>query len=194
MKKLFLKGERCFTAKCAFERRAYAPGQHGVRSGARKSDYAVHLREKQKIRRIYGMNERPFQNLYADASRSPGNTGARLLQLLETRLDQVVYKIGLSASSTEARQLVRHNGVLVNGKRVNIPSFRVSAGDVVEPSAKAKEQLRVKSAFASTASRGYPEWLAVEASTMKGTVKNLPERDQISASMNEAMVVELYSK
>lgn len=192
--KLFLKGERCHTAKCAFERRAYAPGQHGVRSGARKSDYAVHLREKQKIRRLYGMMERPFRNLYKEANAAVGNTGARLLQLLETRLDQIVLKMGLGASSSESRQLVRHNGILVNGKRVNIPSYRVKAGDVIEPCAKAKEQLRVKSAFTNTAARGYPEWLAVDASSMRATVKNLPERDQISASINEAMVVELYSK
>lgn len=192
--KLFLKGERCHSAKCAFERRAYAPGQHGVRSGARKSDYAMHLREKQKIRRLYGMTERPFRNLYQDATSAPGNTGARLLQLLETRLDQIVYKVGLGASSAEARQLVRHNGVLVNGKRVNIPSFRVKAGDVVEPTAGAREQLRVKTAFTNTAQRGYPDWLSVDGSTMKATVKNLPERDQISASLNESMVVELYSK
>lgn len=192
--KLYLKGERCFTAKCAFDRRGYAPGQHGTRSGARKSDYAIHLREKQKIRRIYNMTERPFRNNYEAASRAVGNTGAKLLQVLETRLDQVVYKIGLGASSSEARQLVRHNGILVNGKRVNIPSYRLKAGDIIEPTSTAKEQLRVKAAFAAQIARGHPEWISVNSSAMSGTVKNLPERDQISSSLNEALVVELYSK
>lgn len=192
--KLFLKGERCHTAKCAFDRRTYAPGQHGVRSGARKSDYAIHLREKQKIRRIYNITERPFRNIYEEASRAKGNTGTKLLQILESRIDQVCYKIGLAASSSEARQLVRHNGVLVNGKRVNIPSYRVREGDIVTPSANAKEQLRVKAAFAAQAARGYPEWITVNSSAMSGTIKNLPERDQISGTINEALVIELYSK
>jgi len=192
--KLFLKGERCHSAKCAYERRSYAPGQHGTRSGARKSDYAIHLREKQKIRRIYNMTERPFRKAYKNASHAKGNTGAILLQNLESRLDQIVYKIGLGASSSEARQLIRHNGILVNGKRVNIPSYRVKAGDIIEPTANAKEQLRVKAAFAAQETRDFPEWISVNSSAMSGTIKNLPERDQISGTLNEALVIELYSK
>ena len=125
--KLFLKGEKCFTDKCAIERRAYAPGQHGQKSGARLSDYGKQLREKQKMRRIYGVLERQFRKIYAEASRSKGVTGERLLQLLESRLDTVAYRMGFGASRSEARQVVRHNGILVNGKRVNIPSYQVSA-------------------------------------------------------------------
>jgi len=128
--KLFLKGEKCFTDKCAIERRAYAPGQHGQKSGARLSDYGKQLREKQKLRRIYGVLERQFRKTYAEAARSKGVTGERLLQLLESRLDTVAYRMGFGASRTEARQVVRHNGILVNGKRVNIPSYQVSPGDV----------------------------------------------------------------
>ena len=142
--KLFLKGEKCFTAKCAIERRSYAPGQHGQKSGARLSDYGKQLREKQKARRIYGVLERQFRKTYAEASRSKGVTGERLLQLLESRLDNVTYRMGFGASRSEARQVVRHNGILVNGKRVNIPSYEVSPGDVVEVADKAKAQLRIK--------------------------------------------------
>ena len=142
--KLFLKGEKCFTDKCAVERRAYAPGQHGQKSGARLSDYGKQLREKQKTRRIYGLLERQFRRTYAEAARSKGVTGERLLQLLESRLDSIVYRMGFGISRTEARQVVRHNGVLVNGKRVNIPSYQVKPGDTVEIAGKAKEQLRIK--------------------------------------------------
>src|SRR5919205_4089108 len=151
--KLFLKGEKCFTDKCAVERRAYAPGQHGQKSGARLSDYGKQLREKQKMRRIYGILERQFRRTYAEAARSKGVTGERLLQLLEARLDSVVYRMGFGASRAEARQVVRHNGITVNGKRVNIPSYQVHPGDVIEVAGKAKEQLRVKSAAEATASR-----------------------------------------
>src|SRR5438477_7388501 len=142
--KLFLKGEKCFTDKCAVERRAYAPGQHGQKSGARLSDYGKQLREKQKMRRIYGLLERQFRNTYKEASRSKGVTGERLLQLLESRLDNVAYRMGFGVSRSEARQVVRHNGVLVNGKRVNIPSYVVRPGDTIEVAGKAKEQLRIK--------------------------------------------------
>src|SRR6201988_2978656 len=144
--KLFLKGEKCFTDKCPVERRAYAPGQHGQKSGARMSDYGKQLREKQKVRHIYGLLERQFRNTYAEASRSKGVTGERLLQLLESRLDTVVYRMGFGASRAEARQIVRHNAILVNGRRVNIPSFVCRPGDVVEVVEKAKNQLRIKGA------------------------------------------------
>ena len=140
--KLFLKGEKCFSAKCSIERRAYAPGQHGQRSGSRLSDYGVHLRAKQKIRRIYGVLEGQFRRIFAEAERRKGQTGENLLQLLESRLDSVAYRMGFGSSRTEARQVVRHNGVLVNGKRVNIPSYLVKAGDTVQLTEKAKNSLR----------------------------------------------------
>lgn len=192
--KLFLKGEKCFTDKCAIERRSYAPGQHGQRSGQRMSDYGKQLREKQKIRRIYGVLERQFRKTYAEASRSKGVTGERLLQLLETRLDSITYRMGFGASRTESRQLVRHNGVLVNGKRVNIPSYQVRPGDVIEVTDKAKAQLRVKAAAEAAESRGIPEWLEVDAKALKGTFKALPARTDLSSSINESLVIELYSK
>lgn len=154
--KLFLKGEKCFTDKCAIERRAYAPGQHGQRSGQRLSGYGVQLREKQKIRRLYGVLERQFRKTYAEADRRRGQTGENLLQLLEGRLDSVAYRMGFGASRAEARQVVRHNGVLVNGKRVNIPSYVVRPGDVVELTDRCKNHLRVKAALEAAASRGFP--------------------------------------
>jgi len=192
--KLFLKGEKCFTDKCAIERRSYAPGQHGQRSGQRMSDYGKQLREKQKIRKIYGVLERQFRKTYAEASRSKGVTGERLLQLLETRLDSITYRMGFGASRTESRQLVRHNGVLVNGRRVNIPSYQVRPGDVIEVTDKAKAQLRVKAAAEAAESRGIPEWLEVDAKALKGTFKTLPARTDLSSSINESLVIELYSK
>jgi len=192
--KLFLKGEKCFTDKCAIERRSYAPGQHGQRSGQRMSDYGKQLREKQKIRKIYGVLERQFRKTYAEAARSKGVTGERLLQLLETRLDSISYRMGFGASRTESRQLVRHNGVLVNGKRVNIPSYQVKPGDVIEVTDKAKAQLRVKAAAEAAESRGIPEWLEVDAKALKGTFKALPARADLSSSINESLVIELYSK
>src|SRR6476660_6001671 len=151
--KLYLKGEKCFTDKCPVERRAYAPGQHGQKSGARLSDYGKQLREKQKVRHIYGLLERQFRGTYKEAARSKGVTGERLLQLLESRLDSIVYRMGFGISRTEARQVVRHNGVLVNGKRVNIPSYQVRPGDVVEVAPKQKEQLRIKAAAEAAAAR-----------------------------------------
>src|SRR5499427_268404 len=159
--KLFLKGEKCFTDKCAIERRRYAPGQHGQKSG-RMSDYGRQLREKQKMRRLYGTLERQFRRIYAEADRRKGITGENLLQLLESRLDTVAYRMGFGASRTEARQIVRHNGILVNGKRVNIPSYQVRPGDVIEVAGKAKEQLSIKASSEAAESRGLPEWLEVD--------------------------------
>ena len=192
--KLFLKGEKCFTDKCAIERRAYAPGQHGQKSGARMSDYGKQLREKQKVRHIYGLLERQFRKTYAAASRSKGVTGERLLQILESRLDTVVYRMGFGASRAEARQAVRHNAINVNGKRVNIPSYAVRPGDVVEVTGKAKEQLRIKAAAEAAASRGVPEWMEVDAKGLKGTFKSMPARADLSSTINEHLVIELYSK
>ena len=192
--KLFLKAEKCFTDKCAIERRAYAPGQHGQKSGARLSDYGTHLREKQKIRRIYGVLEKQFRKVYTEAARSRGVTGEALLQLLESRLDNVAYRMGFGGSRTEARQVVRHNGVLVNGKRVNIPSYRVKPGDVVELADKAKAQLRIKASMEAQESRGFPEWLSVDIKAGKGTFKTAPVRSELPSTINESLVIELYSK
>ncbi|MGH8708557.1 MAG: 30S ribosomal protein S4 [Burkholderiales bacterium] len=192
--KLFLKGEKCFTDRCAVERRGYAPGQHGQKSGSRMSDFGKQLREKQKVRHIYGLLERQFRKTYAEASRSKGVTGERLLQLLETRLDNVAYRMGFGASRTEARQVVRHNGIHVNGKRVNIPSYQVRPGDVVEVTGKAREQLRVKAASEAAEGRGFPEWLEVDAKALKGTFKSLPARADLPSTVNESLIIELYSK
>jgi small subunit ribosomal protein S4 len=191
--KLFLKGEKCFTDKCAIERRSYPPGQHGQKN-IRLSDYGKQLREKQKLRRIYGVLERQFRKGYKAAAQKKGVTGEALLQGLESRLDSVAYRMGFGASRSESRQIVRHNGILVNGKRVNIPSYQVRAGDVVEVAEKAKAQLRIKAACEAAESRGFPEWIEVDVKSLKGTFKALPQRSDLPATINESMVVELYSK
>lgn len=192
--KLFLKGEKCFTDKCAIERRSYAPGQHGQKSGQRLSGYGVQLREKQKIRRIYGVLERQFRKVYAEADRKRGQTGENLLQLLEGRLDSVAYRMGFGASRAEARQVVRHNGVKVNGRRVNIPSYTLRPGDVVELADHSKAHLRVKAALEAAESRGFPEWLEVDAKAGKGVFKAFPQRAELPVTLNEGLVVELYSR
>lgn len=191
--KLFLKGEKCFTDKCAIERRSYAPGQHGQKN-VRLSDYGKQLREKQKVRRIYGILERQFRKIYKEADRRKGAAGDNMLQILESRVDTVAYRMGFGSSRTEARQLVRHNGIVVNGKRVNIPSYQVCPGDVVEVASSAKAQLRVKGATAAAEGRGFPEWLEVDVAAMKGTFKALPQRSELPSTINESLVVELYSK
>lgn len=192
--KLFLKGEKCFTDKCAIERRSYAPGQHGQKSGARLSGYGQQLREKQKIRRTYGVLEGQFRRAFAEAERKKGQTGENLLQLLESRLDTVAYRMGFGASRAESRQIVRHNGVLVNGKRVNIPSYSVRPGDVVELTEAARGHLRTKAALEAADSRGFPEWVSVDVKAAKGTFKAVPQRAELSSSLNEGLVVELYSR
>jgi small subunit ribosomal protein S4 len=191
--KLFLKGEKCFTDKCAIERRNYPPGMHGQRS-SRLSGYGVQLREKQKVRRIYGLLERQFRVTYHTAEQSKGITGESLLQILESRLDTVTYRMGFGSSRSEARQIVRHNGILVNGKRVNIPSFQCRPGDVIEVASKAKEQLRIKGAAEAAEGRGFPEWLEVDAKALKGKFKARPQRTELPSTINESLVVELYSK
>lgn len=192
--KLFLKGEKCFTDKCAVERRAYPPGQHGQKKNTRVSDYGGQLREKQKVRRIYGMLEGQFRLTYRSAEIQRGITGENLLQTLESRLDNVSYRMGFGASRSEARQVVRHNGILVNGKRVNIPSFQVRPGDVVEIAEKTRAHLRIKAAVQAAEQRGFPEWLEVDAKAMKGTFKAKPQRSELPATINEHLIVELYSK
>jgi len=191
--KLFLKGEKCFTDKCPVERRSYPPGQHGQKQ-SRASGYATQLREKQKVRRIYGVLEGQFRRVYAEADRRKGVTGENLLQILESRLDTVVYRMGFGASRSEARQVVRHNSILVNGRRVNIPSFQVRQGDVVEVAEGAKAQLRIKAAVEAAEQRGFPEWIEVDGKAMKGTFKAMPQRSDLPANINESLVVELYSK
>jgi small subunit ribosomal protein S4 len=191
--KLFLKGEKCFTDKCAIERRNYPPGQHGQKN-TRLSGYGVQLREKQKVRRIYGLLERQFRKIYHEADQKKGITGENLLQLLESRLDTVTYRMGFGSSRTEARQIVRHNGILVNGRRVNMPSFVCRPGDVIEVAGKAKQQLRIKGASEAAEGRGFSEWLEVDAKALKGKFKARPQRTELPSTINESLVVELYSK
>ncbi len=191
--KLFLKGEKCFSSKCAIENRPTPPGQHGAKRG-RLSDYATQLREKQKLRRIYGVLEKQFRSYYKKADRQKGSTGENLLTLLETRLDNVVFRMGFGSSRTEARQLIRHNAISLNGHKANIPSMQIKPGDVISISAKAKEQLRIKGALEAAEQRGISEWLEVNAKGLEGTFKSVPERSDLPSDINEHLVVELYSK
>ncbi len=192
--KLFLKGDRCFGDKCAFERRAYAPGQHGQRRGGKLSDYSQQLREKQKVKRIYGILEKQFKGYYYRAEKQKGITGTNLLMLLESRLDNVVYKMGFAASRTQARQLIRHNHFLVNQKKVNIPSYQVGVGDVVEAKDKSREVTQIIEAMETVVRRGVPSWMEVEKETFKGTMKGLPNREDLTMPIQEQLIVELYSK
>jgi small subunit ribosomal protein S4 len=188
---LLLKGRgRSLDTKCKLDT---PPGQHGARK-PRLSDYALQLREKQKLKQMYGLLERQFRNYYLKATKSKGATGLNLLRMLEQRLDNVVYRMGFSATRAEARQLVSHKSILVNGKSVNIPSFIVQVGDVVEVREKSRNQTRIASALSVAAQIGFPEWVEVDEKGLKGTFKSLPERDQIVPDINENLVVELYSK
>ncbi len=191
--KLFLKGEKCYTSKCPVENRPFPPGQHGQRR-TRLSDYALQLREKQKLRRIYGVLERQFRSYYKEAARRKGSTGENLLQLLESRLDNVVYRMGFSASRTEARQLVRHNAILVNGRKLNIPAAQVRPNDVISLSEKARNQSRVQAAMELAQQRGIADWVQVDPKKMEGVFKNVPERSDLPSDIQEQLVVELYSK
>lgn len=188
---LFLKsGVRAIDSKCKLET---APGQHGARK-PRLSEYGTQLREKQKVRRIYGVLEKQFRNYYKDAARTKGNTGENLLQLLETRLDNVVYRMGFGATRAESRQLVSHKSIMVNGRVVNIPSFKVSANDVVSIREKSRTQARIKAALEVAAQREKPTWVEVDNTKMEGAFKRVPERSDLSAEINEQLIVELYSK
>ena len=191
--KLFLKGEKCFSSKCSIESRSFPPGQHGQRR-TRITDYALQLREKQKLRRIYGVLEKQFRRYYQMADRKKGSTGENLLQLLEGRLDNVVYRMGFGVSRSEARQLVRHNAILVNGRRVTIPSYQVKPSDQITLTEEAKKQLRVQSSLELAQQRGFADWLDVDVKKMEGTFKAVPERSDLPAEINENLVVELYSK
>jgi small subunit ribosomal protein S4 len=191
--KLFLKGDRCNTDKCAFERRGYPPGQHG-QGRIKFSEYGLQLREKQKIKRIYGLQEKQFRNLFADADRKKGVTGNNLLSMLERRLDNVAYRAGFANSRAEARQLVRHGHFVVNGRKVNIPSFLVNKGDMLEVREKSRNTARIMGALEGVKRREIPQWIELDAAGMKGRVRDFPTRDDVTAPMNERLVVELYSK
>jgi small subunit ribosomal protein S4 len=191
--KLFLKGDRCFTDKCAYERRPYVPGQHG-RLRKKMSDYAVQLREKQKVRRMYGILEAQFRNYFAAADQMKGVTGANLLGLLEQRMDNVVYRLGFANSRDQARQLVRHGVFMLNGRRVNIPSIQVREGDVVTVREASRKIPVIAEAREVIARRGCPAWLEVDGENLKGVVKARPAREDIQFPINEQLIVELYSK
>ena len=191
--KLFLKGERCYTEKCAFDRRNYPPGQHG-QSRKKFSDYGTQLREKQKVKRMYGVLENQFRNIFKEADRQKGITGETLLSLLERRLDNTIYRLGFTNSRNEARQLVRHNHFLVNHSKVNIPSYLVKPGDVIELREKSKKIVRILEALEGVARRGVPQWLELDKEQLKGSVKGLPTREEITIPIQEKLIVELYSK
>lgn len=191
--KLFLKGDRCMTEKCAIERRGYPPGQHG-QGRIKFSEYGVQLREKQKIKRIYGLLESQFRSMFAKADRAKGITGNNLLVALEKRLDNVAYRAGFAGSRADARQLVRHGHVLVNGKRINIPSFQVGKGDVLEIHEKSRSSTRVAASLEGVKRREIPQWIELDANAFKARVRDVPSRDDITAPMQERLVVELYSK
>lgn len=191
--KLFLKGGRCLGEKCAQDRRSYAPGVHGQRR-SKPTDYGLQLREKQKARRIYGVLERQFRGYYHKAARQRGITGANLLTLLERRLDNIVYRIGFAASRSEARQLINHGHFLVNGRRVDIASYLVEAGDTIQVKDGSKQLPCIKSAVDAAKERGGPEWLSLEADKLRGLVNSIPTREQIDLPLQEQLIVELYSK
>jgi len=189
---LFLKSaRRSLESKCKLDSK---PGQHGRTSGARTSDYGNQLREKQKVKRMYGVLERQFRRYFAEADRRKGNTGETLLQLLESRLDNVVYRLGFASTRAEARQLVSHKAIVVNGHVVNIPSYAVRVGDVVSVREKAKKQVRIAEALSLAEQSGFPMWVSVDAKKMEGSLKSLPDRSDFNQEVNESLIVELYSR
>ncbi|UCF73892.1 MAG: 30S ribosomal protein S4 [Deltaproteobacteria bacterium] len=192
--KLFLKGDRCYTDKCGFERRSYAPGQHGQRRRGKISDYGVQLREKQKVKRIYGVLEKQFRRYYFKADRQKGITGTNLLVLLERRLDNIVYRMGFASSRDQARQLVRHSHFTVNERKVNIPSYSVRIGDVIEVRERSRAIASVLEAMETVVRREIPPWLEVDAGKFHGIVKAFPNREELTMPINEQLIVELYSK
>jgi small subunit ribosomal protein S4 len=192
--KLFLKGDRCYSDKCAFDRRSYPPGQHGERRGRKASDYGIQLREKQKIKRIYGLSEKQFHLFFERADHQKGITGTNLLVALERRLDNVVYRLGFANSRTQARQLVQHSHFVVNGRKVNIPSYQVKVGDAVEVRECSKKIQLIQDSLDAVVRRGIPQWLDLEKDNLKGMIKSLPVREDLTMPMQEQLVVELYSK
>lgn len=191
--KLFLKGDRCYSDKCAYERRSYPPGQHG-QSRAKFSDYGIQLREKQKVKRIYGLLEKQFHLYFERADRAKGITGTNLLILLERRLDNIVYRMGFAPSRNQARQLVRHNHFLINGKKVNIPSIQVRVGDVIQIRESSQKVSPILESLETVARRGVPRWLELDKAGFRGIVKSFPMREDITTPINEQLIVELYSK
>ena len=193
--KLFLKGERCYSDKCAVIRRAYAPGQHG-QSGARKkvSEYGIQVRAKQKARRYYGIMEKQFFHYYEMAAKKPGLTGENLLRYLESRFDNVIYRLGWASSRAEARQLILHNHFSINGKKVNIPSYLIAVGDTLTIKDKSRQSEKFKIVLDQNSSRPVPEWMSADKNTLTATIERLPNRDEIDLEVEETLIVELYSK
>ncbi len=192
--KLYLKGDRCYSDKCAFDRRSYPPGEHGERRGRKISDYGIQLREKQKVKRMYGLSEKQFHLFFQRAEAQRGVTGTNLLVLLERRLDNVVYRLGFANSRTQGRQFVLHNHFLVNGNKVNIPSFLVKKGDTVEVKEKSKKNAAISDSIEAVVRRGIPQWLELEKEKHKGIVTGFPVREDLTMPIQEQLVVELYSK
>lgn len=191
--KLFLKGDRCYSDKCAIDRRPYPPGQHG-KSRREFSEYGNQLREKQKVKRIYGVLERQFRTYFEKAERKKGITGENLLVFLERRLDSVIYRLGFANSRNEGRQLVRHSHFMVNGKKVNIPSYLIKPGDVIQVVDKSRNLSKISEALESVARRGVPQWLELDKANLRGSVKGLPSREDLTMPIQEQLIVELYSK
>jgi small subunit ribosomal protein S4 len=191
---LFLKGDRCYSDKCAFDRRGYAPGEHGQRRRGKTSDYGIQLREKQKVKRMYGLSEKQFNLFFQRAERQKGITGTNLLVALERRIDNVVYRLGFVDSRTQGRHFVRHNHFLVNGKKVNIPSYLLRVGDVIEIREKSKKVQAINDSLDAVVRRGIPQWLELEKENLKGSIKAFPVREDISMPIQEQLIVELYSK
>ncbi|HUQ04093.1 MAG TPA: 30S ribosomal protein S4 [Kofleriaceae bacterium] len=192
--KLFLKGERCYTDKCGYERRSYPPGQHGQSRRKKRSDYGEQLREKQKVKRLYGIAERQFRGYFFKATRMKGVAGENLIQLLERRLDNVVYRMGFASDHAEARQLVRHGHFSVNGKKVNIPSYLVRPRDVVQVREASKTIARIGEALAAVDRRGVPQWIELDKDGMRGGIKQMPAREDVTLPIREQLIIELYSK
>lgn len=192
--KLFLKGDRCYSDKCAFDRRSYPPGQHGQRRGRKSSDYGIQLREKQKIKRMYCLSEKQFHLFFERAERKRGITGTNLLTLLERRFDNVVYRLGFVNSRAQGRQFVKHNHFLINGKKVNIPSFLIKIGDVIEIREKSRKMQAIGDSLDAVVRRGIPQWLDLDKDKLEGIVKAFPVREDLTMPMQEQLVVELYSK
>ena len=192
--KLFLKGDRCYGDKCAFERRPYPPGQHGQRRGGKFSDYRLQLREKQKVKRIYGVLEKQFRRSYYRAEKQKGITGTNLLILLECRLDNVAYRMGFASSRKQARQLIRHNHFRVNDRKVNIPSYQVKIGDVIRVREASRKVPSISEALETVIRRGIPDWIEMDKESFGGTLKTLPKREDLTMPIQEQLIVELYSK
>jgi small subunit ribosomal protein S4 len=192
--KLFLKGERCYTDKCGYERRSYPPGQHGQSRRRKRSDYGEQLREKQKVKRIYGIAERQFRGYYHKATRMKGVAGENLIQLLERRLDNVVYRMGFASDHAEARQLVRHGHFSINGKKVDIPSYLVRPRDIINVLESSQKIARINEALAAVDRRGVPQWIDLDKDSFRGTIRQLPSREDVTLPIREQLIIELYSK